>query len=330
MPIVMSKKLIFSAAAVLIIIGVFIFLFRAPGGADGETVHLVIPLAAEGDRETVKESLRYLHEQGVIRSETALYFLLAISRMSNRIESGAYILAKGWNVFKVLEKLKNPDEVWIVIPEGLRKEEIAEIFAGRFGWSDEERGKWITEYTAAKADYVEGVYSPDTYLIPVDDEPAKVAERLLNRFNEKLAPYTDELAKENVKWTTALKIASIVQREAADKDDMPLIAGVIWNRLLSDTKLDIDATVQYARGDTGSGWWAPIRPEDKNIDSPYNTYLYKGLPPRPIANPGINAIEAVLHPEETKCFYYLHGNDRQIHCAVTYEEHLENINKYLK
>jgi UPF0755 protein len=95
--------------------------------------------------------------------------------------------------------------------------------------------------------------------------------------------------------------------------------------------LEIDATVQYARGNTGSGWWAPVTSGDiQNIDSYYNTYKYKGLPPFPISNPGIDAIEAVLHPAETDCLYYLHDNNRQIHCAKTYEEHQANIEEYLK
>ena len=112
---------------------------------------------------------------------------------------------------------------------------------------------------------------------------------------------------------------------------MALISGVIWNRLLNDQPLEIDATVQYARGNAGSGWWAPIKASDiDNIDSAYNTYKNTGLPPTPISNPGIDAIEAALNPESTECFYYLHDNDRQIHCAITLEEHEENIEKYLK
>jgi UPF0755 protein len=101
-----------------------------------------------------------------------------------------------------------------------------------------------------------------------------------------------KFAEKDVLWTTGLKVASIIQREAAGKEDMALISGVIWNRLLNDQPLEIDATIQYARGNTGSGWWAPIKASDiDNIDSPYNTYKNNGLPPTPISNPGIDAIE---------------------------------------
>jgi UPF0755 protein len=224
-----------------------------------------------------------------------------------------------------------PQLKWITIPEGLRKEEIGERLAPELHWSQTELEKWNTTYTAMEFDYREGVYFPDTYLIPTDENGLATAKRMIIRFNEKFAGYPEKFSDQDVLWTTALKIASIVQREAAGKDDMPLIAGIIWNRLLNDQALEIDATVQYARGKVGDKWWAPIKSSDiREIDSPYNTYKNKGLPPTPISNPGIDAIDAVLNPTETDCFYYLHDPEREIHCAKTLEEHEENIEKYLK
>lgn len=326
MPRLTRNKIVIALVLVVFAI-VSYFLFFSSPQEKGGTLRLVISLK-EGD--SVNYAVDYLYEAGAIKNKTAFRFALTLYGLSGKIRSGAYVMESGVSAFALASELKTPDEKWMVIPEGLRKEEIGEMFAESFGWSDEELEKWTDEYTATPSDYFEGVYFPDTYLIPVDDSPDKVAERMINRFNEKFAPYTEEFAKENIRWTTGLKIASLVQREAASKDDMPLIAGVIWNRLLNGMKLEIDATLQYARGDTGNGWWAPITKDDKKLDSPYNTYISEGLPPHPIANPGIDAIEAVLYPKETKCFFYLHDNDGQIHCAVTYEEHLENINKYLK
>ena len=178
---------------------------------------------------------------------------------------------------------------------------------------------------------MEGTYFPDTYLIPVSESGLDMANRMTRRFDEQFAPYISQFAEQNIKWTTGLKLASIIQREAGGKDDMPIIAGIMWNRLNQDMNLEIDATIQYARGKTDTGWWMPIKAEDiTNIDSPYNTYKYKGLPPYPIDNPGIDAIESVLHSTETDCLYYLHDNNRQIHCAKTLEEHQANIEQYLK
>jgi UPF0755 protein len=274
-----------------------------------------------------------LKSQGFIRSPLAFNLVLYIKNKHNQIEPGGYFLSKNMNVWRVADKLTtSPDMKWVIIPEGLRKEEIGEIFTKTFNWTSDDLDKWNTVYTAMKLDYHEGVYFPDTYLIPVGESGLDIANRMINRFNQKFDPYLPQFAKQNIIWTTGLRLASIIQREAAGKADMPLIAGILWNRLLKeDMKLEIDATVQYARGKTDEGWWSPIKSSDiKNIDSPYNTYKYKGLPPHPISNPGIDAIEAVLNPTDTDCLYYIHDNNRQIHCAPTYKEHLHNIEKYLR
>ena len=95
-------------------------------------------------------------------------------------------------------------------------------------------------------------------------------------------------------------------------------------------RLQIDATMQYTLGKNENGsWWGSIDLDQKRKDSSYNSYLHEGLPPTPICSPNIEFIEAALNPEETDCIYYLHDQNRQIHCAKTYMEHKENINKYL-
>ena len=236
------------------------------------------------------------------------------------------------NAWQIADKItENPDLKWITFPEGLRKEQIGERLQKLLGWNEEELEKWNNTYTAMSFDNSEGVYFPDTYLIPVKESGLEIANRMIRRFNEATKSQLKEFAKKDILWTTGIKIASLIQREAGGKDDMALISGVLWNRLEKGQKLEIDATIQYAKGKVGDRWWSRVISSDiKTIDSPYNTYKYKGLPPHPIANPGINAINAVLNPEETDCFFYLHDQNRQIHCAVTYKEHLENIEKYLR
>jgi len=305
-----------------------IFLYLNTFGAPEktrETEHFVITLNT--DREVAIEKLK---SAGFIKHTQVFGF--AFRRVGgSEIVPGGYLLSKAMNAWQVAGVLmREPSLKWVVIPEGLRKEETANILARELGWSDEEKEKWITVHTALENDYVEGVYFPDTYLIPRDEPPLDVAERLRARFEEKFAPYAKEALEQNIRWPTLLGIASIVQREAAGSEDMPQIAGILWNRLLTNMRLEVDATLQYARGDTGKGWWAPITPADKQLDSPYNTYRHEGLPPHPIASPGIDAINAVLHPEETACLYYLHDNAGMIHCAETYAEHLENIEHYLR
>jgi UPF0755 protein len=309
------------------LVAVSLLMFSAPQPkSDKEEVFTI---AGKPEESAIVDKLK---SQGFIRNTLAFNLVLTIKGKHNKIESGGYFITKNLNAWQVADKVTTvPDMKWVVIPEGLRKEEIGELLAKTFNWSDEELTKWSTTYTAMKFDYTEGVFFPDTYLIPVKENGLDVANRMTRHFDEKFAPYLPQFAKQNIIWTTGLRLASVVQREAAGKEDMPLIAGILWNRLLKEMKLEIDATVQYARGKTDTGWWAPIKASDiDTIDSPYNTYKYKGLPPHPISNPGITAIEAVLNPTETDCLYYLHDSNRQIHCAVTYEEHEANIEKYLK
>jgi UPF0755 protein len=235
------------------------------------------------------------------------------------------------NAFSIASILSGKSYMkWVVIPEGLRKEEIADLFVDNLGWTKAEREEFINKDTTTKPDYIEGVYFPDTYLISIDETPAEVAQRLVSNFQTKFAPYLKEANLQNIRWTTVLKLASIIQREAGSKSDMPIISGIFWNRLDKGMRLEVDSTLQYARGDKGRGYWSPISVADKKIDSPYNTYLNKGLPPAPIANPGIDAINAVLKPVKTDCLYYLHDSSKQIHCSVTYAEHQKNIALYLK
>lgn len=271
-----------------------------------------------------------LAEQGFITNKVT-FRATYLAKGAPTILPGGYKLSKEMSAAQIINVLKAPPYMkWVVIPEGWRKEEIAELLAKTLGWTNDQKQKWITTYTNLKFDYIEGVYSPDTYLIPVDEAPLDVANRITAKFNEKFSPYIPQFNAQNIKWTTGLTFASIVQREAASDADMPLIAGILWNRLDQGMMLNVDATLQYIRGNTGKGWWAPITVADKQLDSPYNTYKYKGLPPHPISNPGIAAIKATLSPTKTDCLYYLHDSKRVTHCAVTYEEHQANIEKYLK
>jgi UPF0755 protein len=313
------KKIIIIFFAFFVIFFIYHSLFGAPQ-KESETETFVVALG-----QPPIQTIQKLKNDGFIKSR--LGFLIAFRKTN--IAPGGYKISKAMNAWEVARILRTgPYLKWVVIPEGYRKEQIAAVLARELGWSEEIQKEWVQKYTARKPEEKEGVYFPDTYLIPRDEEPAKVAERMRAKFNEKFAPYLAEATKQNIKWTTLLKLASLVQKEAG-KNDMPLIAGILWNRLLKGMKLEVDATLQYIKG-TKDDWWPSVRPEDKKINSPYNTYLNKGLPPTPIANPGLKAIKAALSPEKTECLFYLHDSAGENHCAKTYAEHLKNIEVYLK
>jgi UPF0755 protein len=285
----------------------------------------VVPLSAT----TTDIVVDLLYDQGFIKSKST-FKLTLITRGVGGIEPGGYRITKGMSNSQIATILKgDPYMKWVLLKPGLRKEEIADILAETLEWSNLEKQKFLTIDTAQRPEYIEGVYFPDSYLIPLAETTTQVANRLINNFNTKFNPYVSKFIEENIKWTVALTMASIVQREAANNADMPLIARILWNRIENNMPLQVDATLQYARGDDGDGYWAPISKEDKEIDSPFNTYRNKGLPPRPISNPGMSAIEATLNPKKTDCLFYLHDKDRVTHCAVTFDEHKENVEKYL-
>ena len=149
----------------------------------------------------------------------------------------------------------------------------------------------------------------------------KFTTEILNKYNQSIA--------DKVPLNNALIIASLLEREAYDFSDMRLISGIIWNRLFIDMPLQLDATLQYARGSktNESKWWPIPRSSDKFLNSPYNTYKNTGLPPTPIANPSIEAIVAALNPEATDCMFYFHDQKGGFHCTETYKEHVALLKK---
>ncbi len=315
-----NKKIVIVGAIILLIgilVGIYHFLFSGPE-RELEMERVVINLDT-----TEEELIPKLKEQGYIRSEWAFKFVLKRKGWEGKIEPGGYMASKAMDAWQLADTLVNHAyQKWVVIPEGLRATEIAEKLQKELNWSNLAKGEFLVEAN-------EGYLFPNTYLLNLDFTGADVAKRMKNQFNEKTTDSFKEAAEKNIKNDTLIVLASLVQREAANEEEMLLIAGVIWNRWLKDMPFQIDATIQYALGDPGN-WWPVIKPDDYKIDSPYNTYIHKGRPPSPICNPGLAAIDAVINSEESEYLYYLHDSEGIIHLAKTYEGHLQNIEKYLK
>jgi len=315
-----NKKILIVLGVILLMAGVavFIFLFQffAPQ-AKAEKESITVNL-----NTTESKLIPKLKEQGYIKSEWAFNFILENKGWQGKINPGGYIVSKSMNVWQLANILVNePSQKWVVLSEGLRKEEVADIFQKEFSWTEETKIEFLINS-------MEGYLFPDTYLFNLDYTGQEVAKRMENHFNEKVADIFKKADEKNIKNDTLVVLASLIQREAANEEEMPLIAGVIWSRWLKDMPFQIDASIQYALGESGS-WWKKVTTEDYKIDSPYNIYINKGRPPGPICNPGLAALNAVVDSEETGYLYYLHDSQGQIHLAKTYKEHLENIKNYL-
>ena len=231
------------------------------------------------------------------------------------------------------ENLANPAMRIVRVEEGLRKEQVADVVGSKLGWSAGEKDQFINTQLAVGdstgESSLEGYYFPKTYMMAFYDDPLTVSKIMLHAFQTQTSSIVKTKSTKVINQDTAVKIASIIQREAGGKKDMRLISGIIWNRLFKGMKLQMDATVQYAKGSSEDGWWPKVNPSDiSSIDSPYNTYKYPSLPPTPIASPGLDAIAAAYNPQSTNCIFYIHDKNHQIHCASTYAQHLKNIVRY--
>ncbi|MFM2374237.1 MAG: hypothetical protein RLZZ234_232 [Candidatus Parcubacteria bacterium] len=231
--------------------------------------------------------------------------------------------------FSWYQNLASPSGRILIIQPGERKEEAARNFGKILGWTQSDRAQFMRIIASSTPLVHEGTYYPATYVTKRNARPEEVAPLVIERFEtEVLSRYTEEVAAQ-VPLHDALTVASLLEREAAGFEDMRLISGVIWNRLFVGMKLQLDATLQYAKGNERerSFWTIPV-PDDKNIKSPYNTYQNEGLPPSPIANPSLDAIVAALNPKKTDCMFYFHDDHGAFHCAPTYEGHVALLKQY--
>lgn len=257
-------------------------------------------------------------------------FLVAIPLVkdfSGFVSRATEFVSKTMSLIQFYQNLANPYMRYVKIPEGLRQEQVADIYEKVLAWNQTDREQFLDSS-------LEGYYFPGTYFLPIDATGAEVKQVMAKQFDSKVQPQITEtksnVLKNKINTDTAVKIASLIQREAAGKQDMRIISGIIWNRLFNGMNLDLDATLQYAKGNDDNGWWPQVVPDDKKIQSPFNTYKNKGLPPSPISNPGLPAIEAAYNPIKTDALFYFHDKNRNIHTSKTYKEHVAKINIYLK
>lgn len=319
----MKKKLIILIVLILLISLVsFVWWNQAikpPNPTNLTPVNFVIP---RGDSS--RSVAERLQKQGLIRSSVAMFILARFGGLSENIQSGDFRLNPSMNLYTVAKELTHgTQDIWIVIPEGLRKEEIALKLAKELSIPESEFNKIAKE----------GYMFPETYLVSKEATAGALAKLFLNTFNQKVSE-KDKAAvnRLNMTFGDVITIASLVEREAKLEQDRPLVASVILNRLRIGMKLDIDATIQYALGyqPKEKTWWKKdLTLEDLDVNSPYNTYKNNGLPPEPICNPGLSAIRAVLNAPDTEYLFYVADKNGNSHFGKNIDEHNLNISKYL-
>jgi UPF0755 protein len=287
--------------------------------------------------ETAGQIGERLEQEGIIRSALAFDYVLYETGRENALQSGTYTVSAALtprDLAKLFEKAPG-EQIVLRLIDGWRLSEIATAVNKAFPSITKEaftaaavvgdRKNTVLAGLGATVP-LEGYLFPDTYFMRPDTTAPQIIDVLLDTFERKVgATLRAASAERKVAIYDIVKLASIVEREARDRNESPTIAGVYTNRLNIGMKLDADPTIQYALGE-----WRELSLDDLKLDSPYNTYLYPGLPPTPIANPGVAALEGAAKPANVPYFYFVAKSDGTGgHAfAVTIEEHEANRVKY--
>lgn len=280
--------------------------------------------------QSTRAILRRLQQENIIKSSLAAEIYLLLTQQRQGFQAGSFELSGSMPLNQIAITLRRGTmDIKTTIPEGFRSEQIVDELVKSKLLAGLPKQNLYQEFKTQ-----EGKLFPDTYFFPKESTPEKIIEKMTENFDIKILSLTNE--RINPLTHELIIQASLVEREARHDVDRPLIASVLQNRLRIGMALQIDATLQYAKADSkfkvqkeNFDWWEPVGPADKNINSTYNTYKYPGLPPGPIANPGIEAIKAVLNPAKTDYLYYVSEPDGTTHYAKDLEGHNANIKKYL-
>lgn len=275
--------------------------------------------------QSAKEIANQLKQKGLIRSPVAFFVYIRLTGLTTKIQAGNYQLKKTVSTPEIAYELTHgTTDKWITLLEGWRAEEIADAIAQNFNIPRSEFLKLAKE----------GYLFPDSYLIPQETNAQEIINIILANFQKKVTP--EIIAKGQNQGLTLdqiITLASIIEREARQDQDRPIVADILIKRLKNNWPLQADATIQYALGyqPQEKTWWRKnLTKGDLDIDSPYNTYKYLGLPPTPISNPGLASIQAVINPQPTDYWFYLSDKNGFLHFAKTHAQHEENIKKYLR
>lgn len=312
----------------------------APAGTDDSPVSFVVEPG-----ETASGIAARLEERGLISDADLFKTYVRFYKLDANLEAGEHIVRQTMTMEDIAHELLYAQlrEIQITIVPGWRIEEIAEMLGTETTINPDEfllvsrTGSFNYPFLSGRpaASSLEGYLVADTYRIPADADATALVERLLEMFDQRVTPQMRRDAEEKgLSLYELVTLASIVEREALLDEERPLVASVYLNRLdgrlpEADRYLRADPTYQYARGyePAEDRWWAGFQVDDvKTLDSPYNTFLYPGLPPGPICSPSLSSLRAVVYPADSEYLYFYAKQDGSFSHAFarTFEEHLQN------
>ena len=288
---------------------------------------------------TMGEVADILKDNDVIKYKTLFRLFAAISNADEKIEGGTYVLNKNYDYRAIVSGMSSSGgklvEVEIVIPEGYNMTQIFELLESEAVCYKDELEETAANYdfdygfldssTLGDAKRLEGYLFPDTYKFYMNDSPENVLEKMLDNFESKVfEEYEAKVSDSGYSLRDIITVASIIEKEAAGEADRSDVASVIYNRLENTSGgtqgyLQLDSTINYIIYGTDQEF-------STEIDSPYNTYIYKGLPAGPISNPGLAAIEAALNPSDTNYYYFALNKDGVHEFFSSYSAFMDFVN----
>lgn len=270
------------------------YFFRAPKESKETIIHI-------SSGQTVSGISLELKEKNIIRHSDLLKFLIKVFNDNNKIDIGDYKFEKDSSAWKIAWQISkgvhNIKPIKITLREGLTNEEMATILESKL--SNFNKNNFLNREIAKQ-----GYLFPDTYFFYPLTTTDEILEALTSNFENRIKKLNNDINESGRSLSNIITMASIIEKEASGKDDARIISGILWKRIEKGMPLQADAS--------------PI------------TYREKGLPTEPICNPGLSSIEASISPVASPYLFYLHDKDGNVHFAVTYEEHKQNIKKYLK
>ena len=309
---------------ILILVGSLGYYFYSLNPKNSDTTQRDFTIN-QGD--SLKMISQRLYQNGYIKDPYVFMLYSKITGLNTKLQAGNFRLSTSLSTPQIIDKLSKGGSLdfWVKLLEGWRNLEITQYL--------EQNQALNSKEFLVQAKDIEGQIFPDSYLVPSTFQTADFLALVKTNFQNKIAQAKTNSTVTNLNDQQVLILASILEREARTPESKAVIAGILLNRLEIDMALQVDATVQYAKDSLlphPNKFWQPITKNDLQINSIYNSYLNTGLPPGPICNPGYDSLYAAYHPQSTDYFYYITGNDNQMHYAVTLDEHNANIEKYLR
>lgn len=272
---------------------------------------------------SMAETASLLKERHIVYSRTLVHVLAVLRGADTSVKAGEYLFTQPLGVWETVSRLAEGmygfEPVRVRLQEGSTRRQMAQVLTESLLDFDTERFLQVTHDK-------EGYLFPDTYFFSPNMKAEDIAVYLEEIFFQKMKRLEPLRALSGHSLNEIVTMASIIEREAHRESDQKLIAGVLWNRLAIGMALQVDAPFFFLLGKTSD----ELTLEDLKTDSPYNTYIYPGLPPTPIANPSLSALEAALDPTPSEYLFYLSDDDGVTHYAKDFEEHKRNKELYLQ